>query len=569
MMLGGLFLLTSNAAVLLGAHALRQRLRPQAGPSDLLLVLLLRLLLVSLVVLAAGLTGTLSAAPLGLAGLATIVLLRQDVPRGLWARLFLLGKSPWFLLSAVLGARLTAQAWLFAPFLEDALGYHLPKIAEWIQAGGFVPELGTHTHAAFPAGFELVEAWWVVFLHHDVLIELAGIEFLLLGGGAVHALARGMGLSERASLLGAMAFVTSPGFHLQATSCLNDGAASALVLSTAALLVRRESWTWLLLPIGLGMGIKPSYVYAVPGLVLLAFLLRREKAPGTPRSLGTLVLGGSAVAAGAFWYLRNWIRFGSPIHPVGASGLVDGAGHRWIQLGPDIASLTGNLGSLITHRLWDVTSRTGATLNDSAGWGAVAVVIGLPGLAYLVTRDRAFRRLTAAFGLGVAAVLSLVLYDPWSMRFVLFFPALPALAAARIADASRWARFAFMLALLAQVTLTCLPAELPLPALQALARRPWLHRSADVLYDMECPVETVGYLGGNRGPVYLLYGPAFTRRVVYLRARTTDDLAELLSRSGVRLVYAQPGSRGQGDLLAEAQRTGLLRPLKERWFAVR
>src|SRR5439155_312253 len=83
------------------------------------------------------------------------------------------------------------------------------------------------------SGFELIETWWVVFLHHDVLIELAGVEFLLLSGAGAYALAREMGWSGKCASRAALLFIMTPGLHLQATSCLNDGPVAALITAMA------------------------------------------------------------------------------------------------------------------------------------------------------------------------------------------------------------------------------------------------------------------------------------------------------------------------------------------------
>src|SRR5262249_31754028 len=160
-------------------------------------------------------------------------------------------------LTAMVAVRLAAQVWLFAPYSGDVLSYHLPKVAEWVRAGHFTREMGVDSHATFPAGFELVETWWVVFLHHDVLIEMAGVEFLSLALAAVVALATEIGLSAPAAGFAGLVYVLTPGFHVQVTSCLNDAPAAALVLATAALIVGRAPLGLIALVAGLGIGVKP------------------------------------------------------------------------------------------------------------------------------------------------------------------------------------------------------------------------------------------------------------------------------------------------------------------------
>src|SRR6185436_10571518 len=127
----------------------------------------------------------------GAAGVAALaVLLARGAHKGLlpparpeWPR--------WVaVVAALLALRLLIQVWFFAPHVGDTISYHLPKVAEWVRAGALVREAGSDPRASFPAGFELIETWWVLFLHHDLLIEMAGLEFLLLGAAGAYAVAR-------------------------------------------------------------------------------------------------------------------------------------------------------------------------------------------------------------------------------------------------------------------------------------------------------------------------------------------------------------------------------------------
>ncbi|HLF91873.1 MAG TPA: hypothetical protein VJB14_00280, partial [Planctomycetota bacterium] len=315
-------LLVGNAATLLGARLLLLRCRTGSGSMDALLFLLFRLALLSIAVLLAGLTRTLTAPDLGIASLLALAgLLAAGAHRGLRlpARPARLGPAGWLALAVL--ARLLLQAWFFSPHLGDATAYHLPKIGEWVRAGGFTREMGVHPHVSFPAGFELVETWWVVFLRHDVLIEMAGVEFVLLAFVATRALAERLGLDARAAFFAGLLYALVPGFHLSATSCMNDAPAAAGVVALAALLAGRCPLPLLLLAAGLGVGIKPTFGFALPGMALLAWLWRREPGAATPipRPIAW-GLGTAGLLLGSFWYARNVAWFGNPFHPLGTPG---------------------------------------------------------------------------------------------------------------------------------------------------------------------------------------------------------------------------------------------------------
>ncbi|HEV3027247.1 MAG TPA: hypothetical protein VG457_06715, partial [Planctomycetota bacterium] len=181
MIVGLLAMGVANAAALLGAGTILRQIRTGRTPVDAVLFLTVRLVILSTAVLAAGAGSFLTPLGLGAAGLAALLVL---VARGAHRGWSLPSELPWgrvwSLIAGILVLRLLLHVWIFAPYVIDALSYHLPKIAEWVRAGAFTREMGLDPRSSFPAGFELVETWWVVFLHHDVLIELGGVEFLLL-----------------------------------------------------------------------------------------------------------------------------------------------------------------------------------------------------------------------------------------------------------------------------------------------------------------------------------------------------------------------------------------------------
>ena len=72
MIIGAFLFVVANAAVLLGAHELLRRIRTEEPSVDTVIFLLLRFLLISVAVIVAGLTGTLTRWGLGIAGIVTL-----------------------------------------------------------------------------------------------------------------------------------------------------------------------------------------------------------------------------------------------------------------------------------------------------------------------------------------------------------------------------------------------------------------------------------------------------------------------------------------------------------------
>jgi hypothetical protein len=550
--------LLAHLAAFLGAHEITRRAGTGRAALDAVIFLLVRIILISASVLAAGLTGLLTPAGLGLfsaAALAGLVALgahrhvrRPALPDA--------GRVLW-IAAAVVGLRLLLQAWFFSPHLGDALAYHLPKIAEWVRAGRFTREMGLHPHATFPAGFELVETWWVVFLRHDVLIEMAGAEFLVLAFAATYALAKSFPLTDRSAFLAALLYILTPGLHLSALSCLNDTPVAALVVATFALVAGRVPGTLVLMTVGLGIGVKATYAYALPGLVVIGFLARKDRELPSPSRVwgaGLALLGG---VTGGFWYGRNLLWYGNPVYPVGTPGYSESA--VAVQSGPSLRSFWANASDLLDVRIYDNQGPYGANVDHIAGWGPAVFACGLLAMLAVLGRDPPFRRLSLSFTVSLGSCFLLMIHDPWSMKYVFFFPAILCVAVARVAEENRPSLGLAAVAGLFAFIGTLLPYDLPLRHLKVLAAQPWPTRTALSLAEPSLPDSRVGCFGGFRAKAYLLYGPDFSRKVVYLRPTSSSDLIETLQRSGVEHLYAAPVTIRDETLLGECVQRGRLK----------
>jgi hypothetical protein len=510
-------------------------------------------------------TGTLSAGWMGVAGGVALAALLAARRGRAFARPVVPGMNAWlWAFAAAIGARLLAQVWLFGPGIGDVLGYHLPKLAEWMRAGGFTREMGPDPLAALPAGFEIIEAWWAVFIHHDVLIEMAGVEFLLLAFAGTRSLGRSVGLDDRAACVAGLIAVLTPGLHLQATACLNDGPAAALVAATAALAAARVHPSLLLIPVGLGLGMKGTYAFALPGVALFAFLVRREAAAAAPRKSWAVGLAVLAAAVGGFWYVRNALWYGNPVHPVTAGGVQ--VRMVTLQAGPSLFALGENLRALLGSRMDDHQEAYGAMLKNIAGWGWVGFACGIPALIVGAREDVRVRRLALGFAVSLVSVLLFVASDPYSLRFVLFFPIVLAVAVARI-EARRFVRIIAVPALLIQFASTTFPSNLPPAAVAALARQGWRERSLAPLLGASPPAPAVGLCTDYRNVAYLLYRPDYSTRVVYLGSKDAGEMVADMRRAGLRYVYCAFSETWREEDLRLAVERGALRA-SGRWHSL-
>ncbi|HLF91966.1 MAG TPA: hypothetical protein VJB14_00760, partial [Planctomycetota bacterium] len=239
-----------------------------------------------------------------------------------------------------------------------------------------------------------------------------------------------------------------------------------------------------------------------------------------------------------------------------------------VQLGPSLGSFLRNASDLADLRIIDDHAAQGANVDFIAGWGAPAFACGLLALLLGIREDARLRRLAAAFGVSLATSLLFIQNDPWCLKYVFYFPALLAVATARLAAASRAFGAIAACALAFSFLGTMLPYDLPAQDFRKLARQGWRERSALALTGDKVEGESVGCFAGYAGTAYLLYGTDFSRRVVYLRPKDDRELMEGMRREGLRLLYAAPASALQAQIVEEALRDGRLKALGGRLYGV-
>jgi hypothetical protein len=435
-------------------------------------------------------------------------------------------------------------------------------VAEWVRAGAITRETGADPRSLLPAGFELIEIWWVVFLHHDVLIEMAGVEFLLLAGAAAYAVARDLGWSPKAASLAALVFVMTPGLHLQATACLNDAPVAALIVATLAMIVARAHPLLLLVAVGLGTGMKPTYVYALPGLALTTWMVRKKSGALLPSPPAAAALALLALSVGAVWYLRNWVLYGSPIYPVGWEGFQTSTGGHLQRLGPSLQALRENLICFLDIRVYDRFAAPDPLGAGNFNWGAAAFALGAPALIPVLRREAGLRPVATGLVVSVLTVFTLVELDPWYTRFVLFLPLLTSLALGRLWEEHRAVAALGAVALALGFLSSVVPSTLPPPAVARLARQSWSGRASNLPPNLPPDGAPVGFLCENFGNGYSLYGPGFTHPVVYLRDEDLDSLIRHAERERVAIFYTDLALRKKLPMLEEGVRRGLLKPFR-------
>lgn len=233
----------------------------------------------------------------------------------------------WSRLAAIATVAVLAARWL--PYVAavyrrgstdgDSLMYHLPFAARFIQTGwttGTDP-VGPDAWVAFyPATGELLQATLMLPWRNDALVPLVNLGWLALALLAGWCLGATVGRPSLGLVMAAPVAALPVMIVTQAGTARVDMAAVALTLTSVALLFQRPRTTGSCALAGLALGLAIGtkvVVLPLAGalLVAVAAVLWRRRAAHQAWAWGT-----ATVAAGSYWYVRNWVVAGSPMPAV-------------------------------------------------------------------------------------------------------------------------------------------------------------------------------------------------------------------------------------------------------------
>lgn len=217
-----------------------------------------------------------------------------------------------------------ARAALLPPLGWDAVTYHAPKAALWVQSGGPIgleAPGGWGFYRHYFAGGEILYAWAMLVFSGDFAVGLVEVGIWLLLGVSIYALAQELGVRARYRLAGVAYVLALPSTRLAVGAGYVDLALTLACVLAVLFSVRfwraRDPGSLLLaaMSLGLAAGVKLTAA-PVAGLLwlLLAFAAWRSRAPG----LGGALTAGS-VAAGAMilpWLAWNLHQTGYAFSPV-------------------------------------------------------------------------------------------------------------------------------------------------------------------------------------------------------------------------------------------------------------
>ncbi|HWJ98635.1 MAG TPA: hypothetical protein VNQ33_10780 [Acidimicrobiales bacterium] len=375
-----------------------------------------------------------------------------------------------------------AYAWhvflaLALPIVDyDGLALHATAVAHWVTSGGFGRSGLSVTLDSAPLGPAAISAWAATFTGSLRWVFATQLAFTAVGVLAVIDLARRFGASLADAVLAGAVFGAVPVVVLQATSAYADLGASTPLLAawsfglgayasasekpafgrdrqasrshggagTGQHLVVAGS------ALGLAVGARPANLAAVAVFVVLVvfgsvWAGRTSEASAATVARSTAVRVGivllPVLVIGSYWYLRNWIEFGSPLYPF-SIGPFHGLGSvEELIVAPNrpdtLDAVGGNVARTITSWSADLPPGSYAVDQRLGGFGPLFLVALVPALVLFVSRS--VRTAPArAIAVVAPAVLLLALQPaPWWARGTIFIPGIAAAAFAAVLPEQR------------------------------------------------------------------------------------------------------------------------------------
>ncbi|HXR97822.1 MAG TPA: hypothetical protein VN709_08260 [Terriglobales bacterium] len=250
---------------------------------------------------------------------------------------------------------------------NDVVGYHLAGPVNWRLTHHVAP-LPDNAPTAYPQTIETLDA---------AAIELGGLHAGVRATGVLSVVFMGLLLAEIWGLAGdlggdagaaglAIAIAgTAPYFVGWASIPFVDIGFAAMALAGARLLARALAENGMRLYVaagcffGFALGVKylgVTLLAASGAVAVLVVLVSGRRLAWA----GLACLVAAAIAVGGYWYIRNWVWFGSPLYPYPAPAALSGWLHQRI--------LAPAASQFLQDRMWVHNSGAGR------GWGALLLL---------------------------------------------------------------------------------------------------------------------------------------------------------------------------------------------------
>jgi len=203
------------------------------------------------------------------------------------------------------------------PYGGDSLGYHLPRVIDWLQGHSLV--IQSSPCWFMPGNGELISLWLIIPFHNDLFVNLQNFPFLFLALFSIYGLCRKIGIDKKGASYGAILLFSAPIVMAQLGTADNDIGILALFLVSLNYILCYQKYKKISLvllfsiSLGLLLGIKYNAIYYVLIALLIYLLTSKFKIKFIYKDLSILLLG--ILIFGGYWYIRNYLLVQNPFAP--------------------------------------------------------------------------------------------------------------------------------------------------------------------------------------------------------------------------------------------------------------
>lgn len=222
---------------------------------------------------------------------------------------------------------LLVVAWMRPVYDWDGLYYHLPAIHGWCEAGRVAwihdsPDVPFVN--GYPMAVEVLGFLTARIAGHMRLVDAGNLWFWPQGFLGLVLAARAVGARGGWAWAAGLTLFSSPMFLAQSITAYVDPAFACAVIGTMGVLPwalrNPASWSWTILlglQLGLMVGAKGLGVpFVVVATVLWVSLRTWDRLPLGSTLAHLAGAAGVALAIAGFWFVRNVVEVGNPIHPI-------------------------------------------------------------------------------------------------------------------------------------------------------------------------------------------------------------------------------------------------------------
>jgi len=448
--------------------------------------------------------------------------LRQDIVLRIFCYLVLTGLVASFLMGLLL-----------PPSNYDSMTYHLPRVMHWIENQTLRPYF-THIwrQVRYPFTGTLGLLWLMLLSGSDKLLSLLQWNFLIGIMVAIYGISRLINLKARQALFSALIFATLPIVVVQSSTTQNDLVLSFFVITAFYFLIS-GNLAFSALALGLALGTKLTAVFVLPGLVISALVIIKDKKQVVRYALIALA---AFIIVGFYHYFYNLdflLNFSS--HQSGLNLAQDGI-------------IKNSLLSIKNYFIGFFDS-AGYIHEDTSYFGPLGFLLYLPLLVfYLIPVNFKKYKISGLFALSsvlfIASCALIIDYNPWAGRFFIIIVGLLSVPAGRLyQDKKAWLSNSIMV-IAAIVLILSLTGNESKNLGSPLAERPVIYRLSRMeqqfinapeklaLYkqvDEVVPIDgAIGIIIGADDWEYPLYGRELKREVIHIEDESNIPMVDYL-----------------------------------------